>query len=55
MYDASTDTSKNYETFMEMIEDLNMTPQEVLDYLVNWHGLQLLSEDFIQNMIDCEI
>ena len=55
MYEASYDTSTNYDTFMEMINDNNMSAEDVLNYLTDWHGLSLLSYDFIQNMIDCEL
>ena len=55
MYEASYDTSKNYETFMEMISDNGWSAEDVLNYLTDWHGLSLMSEDFIQNLIDCEL
>ena len=55
MYETSYDTSKNYETFMEMISDNGWSAEDVLNYLTDWHGLSLMSEDFIQNLIDCEL
>lgn len=55
MYEASYDTSKNYETFIEMINDNGWSGEDVLNYLTDWHGLSLMSEDFIQNLIDCEL
>ena len=55
MYEASYDTSKNYETFMEMISDYGWSAEDVLIYLTDWHGLSLMSEEFIQNLIDCEL
>ena len=55
MYEASWDSSKNYDTFMEMISDNGWSAEDVVNYLTDWHGLSLMSEDFIQNLIDCEI
>ena len=55
MYEASSDSSKNYETFKEMIDDNMWSAEDVLDYLTDWHGLCLMSQGFIQNLIDCEI
>lgn len=55
MYTASMDTSENYETLMEIANEYNWDAEDMLRYLTDWHGLQLLSHDFIQNLIDCEL
>lgn len=55
MYKASYDSTTNYETFMKMISDNGWSGEDVLNYLTDWHGLQLMSEEFIQNIIDCEV
>ena len=55
MYEASCNSSENYETFKEMINDNGWSAEDVLDYLTDWHGLSLMSEGFIQNLIDCEL
>lgn len=55
MYEPSYDNSTNYETFMEIIENYNLTAQEVVNYLVDWHGLRILNHDFMENLIDCEL
>lgn len=55
MYIASEDSSKNYDTFMEMISDNGWTAEDVVNYLTDWHGMYLMSGDFIQNLIDCEL
>lgn len=55
MYEASWNTADNYSTMEEIIEDYKLSAIDVLDYLTNYHGLQLLSEDFMQNLIDCEL
>lgn len=54
-YKASADTSENYETMENMICDLNLSGLDVLRYFTDWNGLQLMTEDFIQNIIDCEL
>lgn len=55
MYEASKDTSKNYETMERIISDYGLSGEDVLNYLTDWHGISLLSESFIQNLIDCEL
>jgi hypothetical protein len=55
MYNASNDNSENYSTMEEIINDYNLSGIDVLNYLVDWHGLDLLSKDFMENLIDCEL
>lgn len=55
MYEATNDTGLNYDTFTEMIKDHGWSAEQVLDYLIMWHGMDLLSKEFIQNLIDCEL
>ena len=54
-YKASNDTMKNYETFVQMINDCGWSGEEVLKLITDWHGNQLMEEEFIQNIIDCEL
>ena len=55
MYKASKDSSENYETLIEIISDYGLSAEDVLIYLTDWHGLSLLSESFMENLIDCEL
>ena len=55
MYKASNDTSKNYNTMMEIINDNNMSAEWLLGILTDWHGLALLDENFMENLINCEL
>ena len=55
MYEVSKDTSKNYETMERIISDYGLSGEDVLNYLTDWYGISLLSESFIQNLIDCEL
>lgn len=55
MYEASTDTSTNYETMEQIIEENGLSGLDVLNYLTDWHGLSLLDFDFMENLIDCEL
>lgn len=41
-------TSKNYETFSDMINDLGLTAEQVLKLFTEYHGLQLMTDDFIE-------
>ncbi len=54
-YKASNDTMENYETFVQMINDCGWSGEEVLKLITDWHGMQLMEEEFIQNIIDCEL
>lgn len=55
MYEASSDYSKNWDTMMQIIEDRNLDAEDVLEYLVSWHGMQLLDQSFIENLINYEL
>ena len=55
MYEPSRDTSKNWDTMEEIIADKNLDAMDILQYLIDWHGLDLLSYNFMQNLIDCEL
>lgn len=52
MFEATYDTSKNYEIFEQMIEEYNLSGIDILDFFTNYHGLQLLTEDCTQDFID---
>lgn len=55
MYEASFNTSENYETMLDIIRDNGLSGEDVLQLLTDWHGLDLLSQDFMENLIDCEL
>ena len=55
MFKASTDTSENFNTMEEIINDTGADGMQVLQWLTDWHGLDLLDEDFMQNLINCEL
>lgn len=44
----------NYNTFVEIINDYNLSGEDVLQLLTDYHGTQLLDRDFMENLIDCE-
>lgn len=52
MFEASYDTNKNYNTIMEIITETGMTAEDVLNALTDWHGLQILDEEFTENFIE---
>ena len=52
MYEVSWDTCKNYNTMESLIEDYGLSAHDILDFLTDWHGLQLLDEAFMKNLFD---
>ena len=55
MYNASWDSRENYDTMMEIIMVYGLSAVDVLDYLTDYHGLSLLSEAFMENLIENEL
>ena len=49
------DTRKNYNILLEAIETNNISAKNLLDAFTNWHGLQLLDDDFIELLKDEQI
>lgn len=43
-------THKNYETLSEAIKTNNISAEELLDAFTNWHGMQILSDDFMESL-----
>ena len=41
-------TSANYETVVDYINEYNLTGEQVLDLLTNYHGLQIMTNDFVE-------
>ena len=42
------DTQKNYETLSEAIRENGISAEELLNAFTNWHGMQILSDDFME-------
>ena len=55
MYEVSNDNLQNWDTMIEIINDKNLSGEDVLRYLTSWHGMSLLDKDFMENLIDCEL
>lgn len=49
------DTQKNYNALLEAIETNNISAGDLLNAFTNWHGLQLLDDDFIEFLKDEQI
>lgn len=49
------DTQKNYSILLEAIKTNNISAEDLLDAFTNWHGLQLLDDDFIEFLKDEQI
>lgn len=52
MYKASVDTSENWDTMIELISEYNLDAEDILQYLTDWHGLQLLDSNFMENLFE---
>lgn len=49
------DTQNNYSILLEAIKTNNISAEDLLDAFTNWHGLQLLDDDFIEFLKDEQI
>ena len=49
------DAQKNYNILLEAIEINNISAKDLLDAFTNWHGLQLVDDDFIEFLKDEQI
>ena len=49
-----TSKENNYDKMVEIIEKYNLSGEDVLQLFTDYHGLQLMSDDFIKNTMDCE-
>lgn len=45
-----TREERNYERFATAIEDNGISAEDVLSIFTNWHGLQLMTDEFIENL-----
>lgn len=48
------DYMENYNQFEEIINKYNLSGIDVLQILLDWHGTYLLSDDFMDNLKNCE-
>lgn len=50
------DTQKNYNILLDAIKTNNISAEDLFDaFTKNWHGLQLLDDDFIEFLKDEQI
>ena len=49
-----TSEEKNYEKMVEIIVIHNLSGDDVLQLFTDYHGLQLMSDDFLENTMNCE-
>lgn len=45
---------ENYNKLLAYIEETGMTAEELLNALTDWHGMSIISDEFIENARDCE-
>lgn len=46
--------NNNLEKFLDVIKEYNLSGDEVLKLLTDWHGTQLISDKFLKNLAECE-
>lgn len=46
------DTQKNYSILLEAIKTNAIGAEDLLDAFTNWHGLQLIDDDFMEFLED---
>jgi hypothetical protein len=44
----------NYEKLVNYIESSGLTAVELLNALVDWNGIDIISDEFIDNQRNCE-
>lgn len=50
-YEISNDCIENYGAFTAFIDEYNMSPEEAVCLLLNYHGMQLLTADFMRHIL----
>jgi len=45
---------ENWNEMERIINEYNLSGIEVLQLLFDWHGAELLSDEFMENLKDCE-
>lgn len=43
---------RNYVTLLEAIKTNNISAEELLNEITNWHGVQLIDDDFMEFLED---
>ena len=46
--------NNNLEKFLDVIEEYNLSGDEVLKLLTDWHGTQLISDKFLKNLAEVD-
>lgn len=55
MYEPSNDSVDNWDILMEIANEYRWTAEDMLRYLTDWHGMQLIDKAFMENLINCEL
>ena len=54
MKKITNDSQENMLLLSEIIEEYGLTGEQVLDIFTNWHGTQLCTQEFLENIMKCE-
>lgn len=44
----------NWDKMIEIIRTYGISAEDLLGLITDWHGTQILSDDFMDNLQDCE-
>ncbi len=53
-YKITNDTSENANNLLEIIEEREMSGEEVFNLFTDWHGTGLVTREMCENIRDCE-
>ena len=48
------DDNANSELLLSLINEENLSGEEVFNMFTDWHGTSLCTKDFMENLRDCE-
>lgn len=54
MKKLTNDSYENMLLLSEIIEEYELTGEQVLDIFTNWHGTQICTQEFLENIVECE-
>ena len=54
MYKITNDSYENANALLEIINDRNMSGEEVFGIFTDWHGTCLVTKEMCENLRDCE-
>lgn len=53
-YKITSNTAENANNLYEIIQERNMSGEEVFNIFTDWHGSYLVTREMCENLRDCE-